>query len=127
RITPAGIPQFGALSRVYLTLLPPTAGIFIPSTQTTLRDYFRSLGGLRVGVDPISPAAEGCADAKDYVLRAALNSAQCFSVPATFPSSCQWLDSQNAIETGLAPSSLLRQDLLLTSPILYFNGLKVGP
>jgi hypothetical protein len=119
------MPQFGALSRVYLTLLPPAAGIFIPSSQTALRDYFRSLGGLRI--DPISPAIEARSDAKDYVLRVALNSAQCFSVPATFPSSCQWLDSQNAIETGLAPSSLLRQDLLVTSPILYFNGLKVGP
>jgi hypothetical protein len=131
RVTPAGIPQFGALSRVYLTLLPPTAGIFIPSSQTALRDYFRSLGGLRVGVDPISPAVEACADAKDYVLRVALNSAQCFTAATCsaghIVSTCQWLDSQNAIETGLAPSSLLRQDLLLTSPILYFNGVKVGP
>ncbi len=131
RITPAGIPQFGALSRVYLTLLPPTAGIFIPSSQTALRDYFRLSGGLRIGVDPISPAAEACADAKDYVLRVALNSAQCFAAATCsaghIVSTCQWLDSQNAIETGLAPSSLLRQDLLVTSPILYFNGLKVGP
>ena len=131
RITPAGIPQFGALSRVYSTLLPPTAGIFIPSSQAALRDYFRSLGGLRVGIDPIPPAVEACADAKDYVLRVALNSAQCFTAATCtggrITSSCQWLDSQNAIETGLAPSSLLRQDLLLTSPILYFNGLKVGP
>jgi hypothetical protein len=124
RTTPAGIPQFGALSRVYLALLPPTAGIFIPSNQEPLRAYFRSLGGLRI--DPISPAIEARPDAKDYVLRVALNSAQCFAAPATFPSGCLWLDSQNAIETGLAPSSLLRQDLLVTSPILYFNGLKVG-
>jgi hypothetical protein len=124
RITSTGVPQFGALSRVYLTLLPSSAGIFIPSSQSALRDYFRSLGGIRV--DNISPAIEARSDAKDYVLRVALNSAQCFIVPSTFPGGCQWLDSQYAIETNLAPSSLIRQDLLLTSPILYFNGQKVG-
>ena len=124
RLTASGMPQFGNLSRVYLTLLPPTAGVFIPTSQSSLRSYFASLGGIRV--DPINPAIEARTDAKDYSGRVALNSASCFSNPATFPSACQWLDSQAALEINLGPGRLLQQDLLLTSPVLYFNGLKVG-
>ena len=123
RISPSGIPQFGSLSRIYFTLLPPSAGIFIPSNMPDLRAYFRSLGGIRV--DDISPQIESLPRVNDYVLRVALNTAQCFASLASF-ATCQWLDSQAAIESGLPPTNLVRQEVLLTSPILYFNGQKVG-
>ncbi len=124
RVTAGGVPQFGALSRLYLTVLPTSAGVFIPSSQPALRNYFSSFGGIRV--DPINSAIESRPDAKDYVGRVALNSAACFAAPATFPSGCQWLDSQYAIETNLVQASLVRQEVLLTSPVLFYNGLKVG-
>lgn len=129
RLTAQGIPRFGSLTRPYLTVLPqsasgPVAGVFIPSSLASLKDHFRAVGSVRV--DDINPAIESRPDVKDYVLRVALNSAQCFANPATFPTSCRWLDSQSAIEANLASSALIHQDILFTSPIDYFNGLKVG-
>jgi hypothetical protein len=88
-----------------------------------LKNYFRNLG---VRVDNISPAIEARPDVNAYVLRVALNSTSCFTDTTNFPGSCQWLDSQGAIEASLPAGSLLRQEVLFTSPILFFNGVKVG-
>lgn len=123
RVSASGVPQFGALTRPYLALLPTSAGPFIPSTQGLLKDSLRAEGG--VAVVDVHPDIEARPDARDYVLRVALNP-DCFKDPARFPSACRWLDSQAAVETNLAPSSLQAQDVLFTSPILFYDGKKVG-
>src|SRR5262249_12100513 len=118
-----GVPQFGALTRIHLTLLPSTAAVFIPSSLEPLRAYYRELGRPRV-VD-IHAAIEARADAKDYVLRVTMND-DCFSDPSRFPAGCRWLDSQAAIEANLSPLNIQRQDILLTSPLVYYNGQRVA-
>jgi len=123
RVSAAGVPQFGALTRPHLALLPPSAGPFIPSTMGLLKSTLRGEGGVNV-VD-VHPDVEARADAKDYVLRVALNP-DCFKDPARFPAACRWLDSQASVETSLAPSSLVQQDVLFTSPVLFYDGKKVG-
>jgi hypothetical protein len=123
RVSATGVPQFGALTRPHLALLPTSAGPFVPSTLGLLKDTLRREGGLNV-VD-VHPDIEARVDAKDYVLRVALNP-DCFKDPARFPTACRWLDSQASVETNLTPSSLVRQDVLFTSPVLFYDGKKVG-
>jgi len=123
RVSATGVPQFGALSRPHLALLPPSAGPFVPSSMGLLKDTLRGEGGISV-VD-VHPDIEARADAKDYVLRVALNP-DCFKDPAKFPAACRWLDSQAAVEANLAQSSLLPQEVLFTSPVLFYDGKKVG-
>jgi hypothetical protein len=123
RISAAGVPQFGTLTRPHFALLPPTAGPFVPSSMGLLKESLRGAGGITV--KDVHPDIEARPDAKDYVLRVALNP-DCFNEPAKFPTACRWLDSQAAIETNLAPSSLLAQDVLFTSPVLFYDGKKVG-
>jgi hypothetical protein len=123
RVSATGVPLFGALSRPHLALLPVSAGPFVPSTMEPLKDLLRGEGG--VSVVDVHPDIEARADAKDYVLRVALNP-DCFRDPVTFPAACRWLDSQAAVEANLAPSSLLPQDVLFTSPVLFYDGKKVG-
>jgi hypothetical protein len=103
--------------------LPSTAGPFVPSRLGLLKEALRGEGGFAV-VD-VHPDIEARPDAKDYVLRVALNP-DCFKDAAKFPAACRWLDSQAAIETNLAPSSLQAQDVLFTSPVLFYDGKKVG-
>lgn len=123
RISSAGVPQFGTLTRPHFALLPPTAGPFVPSGMGLLKESLRGTGGLVV--KDVHPDIEARPDAKDYVLRVALNP-DCFSDPAKFPAACRWLDSQAAIEANLTPSSLQAQDVLFTSPVLFYDGKKVG-
>jgi hypothetical protein len=123
RISAAGVPQFGTLTRPHLALLPPTAGPFVPSSKGLLKETLRAEGGVTL-VD-VHPDIEARPDAKDYVLRVALNP-DCFKDPAKFPAACRWLDSQAAIESNLTPASLQAQDVLFTSPVLFYDGKKVG-
>lgn len=123
RVSATGVPQFGALTRPHLALLPASAGPFVPSTMALLKSTLRGEGGVTV-VD-VHPDIEARADAKDYALRVALNP-DCFKDPARFPAACRWLDSQASVETNLAPSSLVQQDVLFTSPVLFYDGKKVG-
>jgi hypothetical protein len=95
----------------------------VPSTLGLLKDSLR--GEAAVNVVDVHPDIEARADAKDYVLRVALNP-DCFKDPARFPTACRWLDSQASVETNLAASSLVRQDVLFTSPVLFYDGRKVG-
>jgi len=119
RVTSAGAPQYGSLTRVYHTLLPPAAGPFIPASLGQLRNYYTSQG-VRVVASDIS--VDTRPDAKDYVGRVSLNP-QCFAMPlaSNFPSSCQWLDSQSAVEANLAQANIIRQSILLTSPLVLSN------
>ncbi|MFL5343331.1 MAG: hypothetical protein ACJ8AT_00965 [Hyalangium sp.] len=123
RVSASGVPQFGALTRPHLALLPTSAGPFIPSTMGLLKDTLRAQGSVTV-VD-VHLDIEARPDASDYALRVALNP-DCFKDPAKFPAACRWLDSQAAVETNLAPSSLQPQDVLFTSPVLFYDGKKVG-
>jgi hypothetical protein len=122
RVTAAGVPQFGTLTRPHFALLPPTAGPFIPSRLGLLKEQLRGQG---VSVVDVHPAVEALPQAKDYVLRVALNP-DCFKAAEGFPGTCRWLDSQAAVEANLTPAAVLPQDVLFTSPVLYFNGRKVG-
>jgi hypothetical protein len=123
RVSATGVPQFGALTRPYLALLPPTAGPFVPSTMGILREVLRAEASIAL-VD-VHPDIEARADAKDYVLRVAMNP-DCFKDPAKFPAACRWLDSQAAVEANLSPASIQAQEVLFTSPVLFYDGKKVG-
>jgi hypothetical protein len=87
------------------------------------KDTLLRKGGVTV-VD-VHPDIEARPDAGDYVLRVALNP-DCFMDPASFPGACRWLDSQAAVEASLASSSIQAQGVLFTSPILFYDGKKVG-
>lgn len=122
RVTAAGVPQFGTLTRPHFALLPPTAGPFVPSRMNALKGVLKDQG---LTVVDVHPAVEALPQAKDYVLRVALNP-DCFKTAEGFPGTCRWLDSQAAVEANLTPAAVLPQDVLFTSPVLYFNGRKVG-
>jgi hypothetical protein len=119
---PGNKPRFGALWRVYTALVPATAGVFVPSTMEALRQKVLAGGG--VTVPAIDPAIEARADAADYVLRVALAPA-CFANPAAFPGACQFLDSQEALETLLSPQSIERTLTTVNCPFVEYAGQKV--
>ncbi|MCP3142144.1 hypothetical protein [Pyxidicoccus xibeiensis] len=123
RVSDSGAPRFGGLTRPHLALLPPGAGPFVPSELALLKASLRERG---VTVVDAHPTVEHLAEAKDYVLRVALNP-ECFKDLVGFPQVCRWMDSQAAVEANLEPSALLPQDVLFTSPMLQFDGRKLGP
>ncbi len=123
RVSASGVPQFGTLTRPHLALLPGSAGPFVPSHLGGFREALRQGGG--VTLKDVHPEIEARSDAKEYVLRVALNP-DCFTEPASFPAGCLWLDSQAAVEANLTPSSLTAQEVLFTSPVLFYDGRKVG-
>ncbi|HZI15821.1 MAG TPA: hypothetical protein VE153_35975 [Myxococcus sp.] len=118
RLSPAGAPRFGALTRPHLVALPRGAGPFIPSSMKALKESLRERG---VTVVDVHPTVEHLAGAKDYLLRVALNP-ECFEDLVGFPVSCQWLDSQAAVEAGVPAVDVRPGDVLFTSPIVYFGG-----
>jgi hypothetical protein len=120
--TPAGAPRFGALSRPHLVPLPPGAGPFIPSELGALKAALRERG---VTVVDAHPTAEHLAEAKDLVLRVALNP-DCFKDLVGFPQTCRWLDSQAAVEATVEAAAVVPRDVLYTSPLLAFDGWKAG-
>ncbi|MFP2934160.1 hypothetical protein ACLESO_55380 [Pyxidicoccus sp. 3LG] len=95
----------------------------VPSELGQLKASLRERG---VTVVDAHPTLEHLAEAKDYVLRVALNP-ECFKDLIGFPRTCRWLDSQSAVEAAVEPSAVLPQDLLFTSPVLSFDGSKPGP
>ncbi|MFP2911253.1 hypothetical protein ACLESD_40760, partial [Pyxidicoccus sp. 3LFB2] len=106
-----------------LALLPPGAAPFIPSELVQLKASLRERG---VAVVDAHPSAEHLSEAREYVLRVALNP-ECFKDLIGFPQACRWLDSQAAVEASLAPTAVLPQDVLYTSPLLAFDTWKAGP
>ncbi len=119
---PSEAPRFGALTRPHLALLPPGAGPFIPSALGQLKATLRERG---VTVVDAHPTAEHLAEAREYVLRVALNP-ECFKDLVGFPQTCRWLDSQAAVEASLEPATVLPQDVLFTSPLLSFDDWLAG-
>jgi hypothetical protein len=118
----SGAPRFGALTRPHLVLLPPGAAPFIPAELKQLKASLRARG---VNVVDAHPTAEHLAEAKDYVLRVALNP-ECFKDLAGFPQACRWLDSRAAVEANVEPTAVFPQDVLFTSPLLSFTGWTPG-
>jgi hypothetical protein len=118
RLSSSGAPRFGALTRPHLVALPAGAGPFIPSSLRALKESLRARG---VTVVDAHPTVEHLAGAKDYLLRVALNP-ECFEDLAGFPASCQWLDSQAAVEAHVPAAGVRPRDVLFTSPIVYFGG-----
>ncbi|MBZ4422841.1 hypothetical protein [Myxococcus sp. RHSTA-1-4] len=119
----SGAPRFGALTRPHLALLPPGAGPFIPSELGMLKVSLRERG---VTVVDAHPTVEHLAEAKDYVLRVALNP-ECFKDLVGFPRACRWLDSQAAVEANVEPLAVVPQDVLFTSPLLSFADWRPRP
>ncbi|NMO18711.1 hypothetical protein HPC49_24595 [Pyxidicoccus fallax] len=110
------MPGAEALTRPYLVLLPPGAGPFIPSEMRMLKQALRERG---VTVVDAHPTVEHLAEAKDHVLRVALNP-ECFKDLVGFPQTCRWLDSRAAVEAHVEPSAVVPRDVLFTSPVLPF-------
>ncbi len=47
---------------------------------------------------------------------------ECFEDLVGFPVSCQWLDSQAAVEASVPAADVRPGDVLFTSPVVYFGG-----
>jgi len=109
RLSESGRPQFGALWRLHVVTLPPTAGVF---QQTD------ALAAIDRGAD--------AAVMKAKVLRVALKSS-CFMDLAADTDTCVWLDSQRAIEDNLGDKAIARTDLQPACPFVMFNGTAVPP
>lgn len=109
-------PKFGAFTRLYLAILPATAVPFDPDVNKA-----GAAALSKSGVDP-----------NTYRNRVALNgkgatatAPSCFDA-MTFPMSCQWLDSQSRVEEALGPNNLIRTEVTLTSPMVFYAGKGIG-
>jgi hypothetical protein len=106
--TAAGLPQprFGAYWRVFLAIMPPSAGPFhaAPNNQAAAD------AAMGRGIDPL-----------EYEGRMALDQ-NCFVAGvATFPDSCVWLDSQAKIESLLGASNLVPTEITGTCPFVLYD------
>lgn len=106
-----GIPQFGALWRVYDVLLPATADVYVPVSEPALQARVRGLG---FAATPTAAPLPG-----EYILRVAVDGKTCF---AGDPSTCTWLDSQNQIEAQVVEWRVTKTGTLVTCPLIEFNG-----
>ncbi len=119
---PGNRPAFGSLWRIYTALVPPTAGVFVPSSLPALRQRVLDVGG--VTVPAIAREIEARPDVRDYLLRVALKPA-CFSDPASFPHGCDFLDSQEAVEGLLPEHAFERLPMTVNCPWVHYAGQKV--
>jgi hypothetical protein len=115
---PDGIPRFGALWRIYQVELPTWAGVFVPEDRVPLRQQLNSKG---VATPPVSAVVGARPDVGDYLLRVAMNPS-CFVDADHFPQSCQWLDSQAAIEGQLSSNAPQRTDFAVTCTLTSYLG-----
>src|SRR5262249_46177455 len=119
-LQPNGIPQFGALWRVYDVLLPPTADVFVPASSTIVavnapRSYAHS-----PGFAAALPGATG-SDLDKFTLRVTTTPSICFA--NVHDPACVWLDSQNAIESAIADWRITETGTDIACPLVRFNGL----
>jgi hypothetical protein len=108
------VPEFGSLWRIYHVLLPPGADVYVPNTNRDLQIAVRAMG---------FAAPEGPALPPEFILRVALNGKSCL---VGDPSKCQWLDSQNAIESSVPDWRITKTARLVTCPLILFNGHAIG-
>jgi hypothetical protein len=112
------VPQFGALWRLTTVLLPPEADVYVPRASSALRSRMQAMG-----LPAIAPA-EGLPDLPgDFLLRVAANGKDCFAHDLD---QCQWLDSQNAIESLLPDWRVTQTPDRASCPLLLFNGNVLG-
>jgi hypothetical protein len=107
----SGIPEFGALWRVYDVLLPATADVYVPDTEPALQNRVRALGF--AATIPKSKLAD------EFILRVAIDGKSCLAID---PSTCTWLDSQNQIEAQVVEWRVTKTGTLVTCPLVEFNG-----
>lgn len=113
----ANKPQFGALWRVWNVLLPQSADVFVPAALPALQQRVKAMGFAAAIPDARVP------DPQAYALRVALNGAKC----AAGSEPCQWLDSQNAIESLLPDWRATETGTDVSCPLLLFDGKAIGP
>jgi hypothetical protein len=106
-----GIPEFGALWRVYDVLLPATADVYVPANLPELQAKVRAMGFTA------PPPASSLGN--DFVLRVAVDGKTCL---AADPSTCTWLDSQNQIESQIVEWRVTKTGTLVSCPLVEFNG-----
>lgn len=111
----SGIPEFGSLWRVYSVLLPAAADVYVPASLPALQAKVRAQGFSA----PQTPAPLP----DEYILRVAANGKTC--LPAGDSAKCLWLDSQNQIESLVADWRVAKTGMLVTCPLLEFNGMPV--
>jgi hypothetical protein len=109
RLSDSGRPQFGALWRLHIVAVPPTAGLFDPTAAQDAIDR---------------GANEAVTRAK--VLRVALDT-KCFTMISAAADPCVWLDSQRAIEDNLGEKAITRTNFQPACPFVMFNGRAVPP
>ncbi len=109
-----GVPEFGALWRVFTVLLPPAADVYVPAALTELQKKVKAMGFAATTTAAPLPA--------EFTLRVAANGKTCL---AANPSACVWLDSQNQIESQVADWRVTKTGTLVTCPLVLFNGVAV--
>jgi len=111
------IPEFGSLWRIYDVLLPAGADVYVPSSLPALRAKVLAMGFAATPTAAPLPS--------EFILRVAVNGAVTPATPSCFasdPSTCRWLDSQNAIEANVVDWRVTRTGTLVTCPLIEFNG-----
>jgi hypothetical protein len=106
-----GIPEFGALWRVYDVLLPAAADVYVPASLPALQAKVRAMGFAA------PPPASSLGD--DFILRVAADGKTCL---AADPAKCNWLDSQNQVESQIVDWRVTKTGRLVTCPLVEFNG-----
>jgi hypothetical protein len=125
-VTSDFVPHYGAFWRLHTVEVPSQARIFAPPKVAgdLSADYPPDL----VGQTYDSAIADGTPrDLSQFVGRVALNPTECFSLYdnlATFENpkaTCQWLDSQTAIEAAVPPSAITETDVHVTCPFVSYH------
>lgn len=104
RLSAGNRPQFGALWRLHIAILPQSAQIFLAD---------KADAAIMRKADPATIRAK--------VLRVALDGS-CFDTLAAGVDTCIWLDSQRAIEDNLGEKAIQRTNLQPACPFVMFNG-----
>lgn len=97
-----GVPEFGALWRVWQVLLPGSADVYVPSSMPELVTAVRAMGFPVALPDNLAP------DPAAYTLRVYLGG--------------HWLDSQNALEAFVPDWRVTQTGTDVACPLVLFNG-----
>jgi hypothetical protein len=122
-LLPDGRPRFGSFWRLHFVALPEGdgPGLFVPRNlpPELSREAIRASVALPTPDPGFDPDVDRLAEVNKHFMQVALNS-QCFATQATFET-CQWLDSQKAIEE-LLPQAIQRTGITVTCPFVAYDG-----
>jgi hypothetical protein len=132
-IAPNNRPRFGSFWRLYFVRVPAdgAAAVLIPpgppydddELHKKIVDSFNSsFDAPALGFVPDATMAPRV---KKHFLQVALNGKECFKTAEAFET-CQWLDSQAAIEDHL-PTAIQRTGIGVTCPFVGYNDAPVPP